>query len=155
MHSVYVVDYFIDCVFAVNVVASLYVGYIDDEGTKVMMLSRIRQRCRLSVGFYLEVIAILPLDFIQIGTGWAPAVRVTKLLRIWSLKNYLGRLQVRAVPAHRIFLLLRRPPGPSQLPCAWFIVGVCRLRVHGYAACAPRAPSLASCRAQRCRLHSQ
>ena len=45
-HTVYIADYFVDCIFVANIVVTLYVGFIDKEGSKVMMLSEIRRRTR-------------------------------------------------------------------------------------------------------------
>ena len=75
-----------------NVAIHLRLGYfVADE--KVMRADLASRRYRSSIQGWLDVLACLPLDIFQAASGWHPAWRLNKLLRVWSLSVHLKTLQ--------------------------------------------------------------
>ena len=70
----------------------LNVGFLDAEGSKVIRKSLVRRRHITSATFVFDAIACLPLDMLQVATGWEPLLRANKYLRIWSLVKHLSQL---------------------------------------------------------------
>lgn len=92
-HGYFVVEWLVDAVFMFNMVIHFNVGYVNGEGTKVMNLQLIRPRYLVSLDFGYDLLSCLPLDLVQLGLGWSPALRLNKLARLWTMRGYLRRLQ--------------------------------------------------------------
>lgn len=91
-HAIFIIDWLVDLMFAANIVLHFSVGYVDEEGLKVMCRKAVRRRYLYSFDFMLSSFASVPWDVLQVIIGWAPWLRVTKFLRALMLRNYLNRL---------------------------------------------------------------
>lgn len=98
--------YLIDIVFMVHVGVQFRTGYFDKTtGEKVMDKDLVVRHYGRSVRGVIEILAVLPIDLVQIGTGWTPLVRLTKILRMYSMPKQLRTISETSVAPRTINLI--------------------------------------------------
>ena len=109
MHAVFVIDWLVDLAFIVDLWVQFNTGFLDEEGTLIILKSRVRRRYLTSAKFVFDAAACLPLDLLQPLTGWEPRLRLNKYLRIWSLIAHFSQLMgsVESPKASKYIALVR------------------------------------------------
>ena len=91
-HNFLLLDWLLDLLFVAHLVASTRTGfYVDDE--KEMRRTVVRSTYLRSTRGLMDMLACVPLDLLQGATGWNPAWRLNKLLRVGCLRAHMARLQ--------------------------------------------------------------
>ena len=153
--AVLVVEYLIDLTFIADLVSGFFVSYMEED-VRIVDRAQIRHKFLHSARFYLDALACLPLDVLQLGVGWNPLCRLNKLCRLYSLAHHTGFLLqqtrhpgvVHTATQRRLSNTLTNPmPRPRASP--W-------LACHAYATQAPsRALRLRAARLRAATSHSQ
>ena len=91
-HWLLPVEWTVDLLFVANVAIHLNVGFVQ-FGSKVMEKSTVRARYLYSLHGVADLVGVLPLDLLQGASGWAPAVRATKMARILAIHRSLDRIR--------------------------------------------------------------
>ncbi|RVE58362.1 hypothetical protein OJAV_G00208420 [Oryzias javanicus] len=88
-------DYMSDLMYYADTILTLHTGYLD-QGILIKDLSRLRKRYITSKHFLIDLLSLLPTDFLYFVFGIeTPLVRVNRLLRIPRLNEALDRMETR------------------------------------------------------------
>ncbi|CAK9296994.1 unnamed protein product [Gordionus sp. m RMFG-2023] len=106
--STYYWSFFVVGAFLYNLwVIGYRVGYFK-EGVLQHNLNRIKQRYLNSTTFYLDCLAILPLDFLYLSLGYNSLLRIFRLIKIFKFWNFIDRTEcnINYPNMFRTFILL-------------------------------------------------
>lgn len=111
-HPLVPLTYTLDVLFVANVLVHFRTGYFV-SGDKVLDRASIARHYTRSPLGLVEMAACVPLDVLQLVSGWTPYWRVHKLLRLASMPVYLQRLTDASSSPRVIGLLtvVRAQPG--------------------------------------------
>ncbi|XP_020568859.1 cyclic nucleotide-gated cation channel alpha-4 [Oryzias latipes] len=88
-------DYMSDLMYYADTILTLHTGYLD-QGILIKNLTRLRKRYLTSKRFLIDLLSLLPTDFLYFVFGIeTPMVRVNRLLRIPRLNEALDRMETR------------------------------------------------------------
>jgi len=138
-----ILGYIVDLFCAINAILKFNFFMYMEEGLVVFDRECIRRKFRTQHNVFLELFSLLPVDFLAIwfGSRYYNAFRLTKICRLPSVLNYLGRIE-RLLTESKIGLdqSLRRVINLNFLMivvchwvgCAWYIVADIGTEVLSY-----------------------
>ena len=99
------IDWACDLLLCMHILLHFALGFVDSSNNKVLDRKRISRAYVCSRSFWVHVIALCPLDVVQLVLGqWIPACRLNKLVRVLELRGILKRL----LDAYRIRVHFQR-----------------------------------------------
>ena len=123
-----VIDWITDIMLLLHVLLQFTLGYLDSSNNKVMVSADIRQNYLRSPRFLIHVIALVPLDLVQLGLNqWDPLMRLNKSLRLLEvpmlLKAVMGAFRVRMHLRRLLLLVLLVMLFSHTISCLWYLLG--------------------------------
>ena len=109
-----VFDYLIDLVYILDILISTRISFLEN-GILVQDVKRVAFMYLFTREFYIDVLAILPVDFLYIALGVTPALRLVRLIKVYKLFKVKTVVEsMSSTPAlvrasllvHRMFLLI-------------------------------------------------
>ena len=99
------VDWVCDLLLCMHILLHFALGFVDSSNNKVLDRKRISRAYVSSRSFWVHVIALCPLDVVQLVLGqWIPVCRLNKLVRVLELRGILKHL----LDAYRVRLHFQR-----------------------------------------------
>ncbi|XP_020299216.1 uncharacterized protein LOC109863364 isoform X2 [Pseudomyrmex gracilis] len=89
-------DSFTDVVFILDVVVQIRTGYLE-QGLMVYNSMKLAGHYLKSKSFVLDLLALLPLDLLQMNLGSNPMLRFPRFLKIYRVYNYYYMVESRTV----------------------------------------------------------
>jgi len=87
------IDWACDLLLCMHILLHFALGFVDSSNNKVLDRKRISRAYVSSRSFWVHVIALCPLDVVQLVLGrWIPACRLNKLVRVVELRGILKHL---------------------------------------------------------------
>ena len=87
------IDWACDLLLCMHILLHFALGFVDSSNNKVLDRKRISRAYVSSRSFWVHVIALCPLDVVQLVLGrWIPACRLNKLVRVLELRGILKHL---------------------------------------------------------------
>ena len=87
------VDWVCDLLLCMHILLHFALGFVDSSNNKVLDRKRISRAYVCSRSFWVHVIALCPLDVVQLVLGqWIPVCRLNKLVRVLELRGILKHL---------------------------------------------------------------
>lgn len=130
MSFAYILDWIVDVMFGIDIIANFRTAYFDNHGVLVTDLGRIRRNYMRGF-FIIDFVSTVPFDrILPVGRG-AKLIRVLRLVRLFKLLRLfrIGRaiesLQEMGVPVraiHSTKLILQLSFLAHLLACGWFFV---------------------------------
>lgn len=110
-------DILSDIIYILDIIAQLRTGYLE-QGLMVLDAVKLAQRYVSSVNFKVDILSLLPLDFIQFGIGWQPLLRFPRFLKVYRSLRWLYMLETRT--AYPNFVRVANLTHMLFLGCHWF-----------------------------------
>ncbi|XP_028400461.1 cyclic nucleotide-gated cation channel alpha-3-like [Dendronephthya gigantea] len=79
-----VFDYSIDLIFILDILISSRISFLQN-GILVQDVKRVAFTYLFTRNFYLDIVAILPVDFLYLAFGVTPALRLIRLIKVYKL----------------------------------------------------------------------
>ena len=98
-------SYLTDVVFLVHIGLQFRVGYFEPNGAKQLNRQLAMRHYTRSARGWIEMASAIPLDVLQLFTGWTPFVRVLKILRLYSMPEQLRMLSATSVTPRSINII--------------------------------------------------
>ncbi|KAL0114015.1 hypothetical protein PUN28_011376 [Cardiocondyla obscurior] len=89
-------DGFTDAVFLVDVAVQFRTGYLE-QGLMVYNSRKLAGHYLKSKSFFLDMLALIPLDLLQVNLGSNPMLRFPRFLKIYRVYNYYYMVESRTV----------------------------------------------------------
>lgn len=89
-------DSFTDAVFCLDVAVQFRTGYLE-QGLMVYNSKKLAGHYLKSKSFILDLLALLPLDLLQVNLGSNPMLRFPRFLKIYRVYNYYYMVESRTV----------------------------------------------------------
>ena len=87
------IDWVCDLLLCMHLLLHFALGFVDSSNNKVLDRKRISRAYVCSRSFWVHVIALCPLDVVQLVLGqWIPVCRLNKLVRVLELRGILKHL---------------------------------------------------------------
>ncbi|XP_052073147.1 cyclic nucleotide-gated channel rod photoreceptor subunit alpha-like isoform X1 [Mytilus californianus] len=106
-----------DLIYILDIVAQLRTGYLE-QGLMVLDGVKLAKRYIRSVYFKIDIITLLPFDFIQFAVGWQPLLRFPRFLKVHRSLRFLYMLETRT--AYPNFVRVANLTHMLFLGCHWF-----------------------------------
>jgi hypothetical protein len=109
-----VFDYVIDLVYILDILISSRISFLQN-GILVQDVKRVAFMYLFTRAFYIDLLAILPVDFLYIALGVTPALRLVRLIKVYKLMKVKKNVEsMSSSPAllrvsilvHSMFLLI-------------------------------------------------
>ncbi|CAG2234120.1 Cyclic nucleotide-gated cation channel,Cyclic nucleotide-gated channel rod photoreceptor subunit alpha,cGMP-gated cation channel alpha-1,Cyclic nucleotide-gated channel cone photoreceptor subunit alpha,Cyclic nucleotide-gated olfactory channel,Cyclic nucleotide-gated cation channel alpha-3 [Mytilus edulis] len=106
-----------DLIYILDIVAQLRTGYLE-QGLMVLDGVKLAKRYIRSNYFKVDIITLLPFDFIQFAVGWQPLLRFPRFLKVHRSLRFLYMLETRT--AYPNFVRVANLTHMLFLGCHWF-----------------------------------
>lgn len=110
-------DILFDIIYILDIVVQLRTGYLE-QGLMVFDTVKLAKQYLGSIYFKMDIISLLPLDFIQFAIGWQPLLRFPRFLKVHRSLRFLYMLETRT--AYPNFVRVANLTHMLFLGCHWF-----------------------------------
>ncbi|KOC62029.1 Cyclic nucleotide-gated channel rod photoreceptor subunit alpha [Habropoda laboriosa] len=85
-------DYFSDFLYVLDILFHVRTGYLDD-GLLQTDSKKMRKHYRNSISFYMDLVCLLPLDFLYLSIGFNSILRSSRLVKIYRFWAFMDRTE--------------------------------------------------------------
>ena len=128
------IDWVCDLLLCMHILLHFALGFIDSSNNKVLDRKRISRAYVSSRSFWVHIVALCPLDVVQLVLGrWIPVCRLNKLVRVLELrgllKHFLDAFRVRVHFQRLLWHVFLTLLLSHAIACVYFMFGSL---IHGF-----------------------
>ncbi|KAI3386088.1 hypothetical protein SNEBB_001055 [Seison nebaliae] len=88
----FILDYFADFLYACDIFINFRTAYLED-GVLQTDASKLKHHYLNQTGFYLDMVCLLPLDFLYLSKGFCSLLRFPRLVKIYKFMSFIDKTE--------------------------------------------------------------